>query len=288
MILLVDPKSTVQLELTPEKDSVQPAPRSNVVFEENREHASFVKPMPVRTDKENLISPENVNEIQVPINTEKEGSLLAKEVSSDSNSALDTPPSNQNSAERLHDNSQPVPLLCSTISESKSIKPVMSENSLVTSEADGKSFKSVVGFDDKPCEPFSQFDSPVPSRTLTGGFKRGILRSNPRGCRGLCTCLNCASFRLNADRAFEFSRNQMKDTEELVLGLVDELSYLRSVLEKSADLGHDHHITNVSWFPSTSLLFILNTDLSLLWSIDVASLLRFRNLNPNLLYFSLM
>lgn len=60
----------------------------------------------------------------------------------------------------------------------------------------------------------------------------GILKRNPRGCRGLCPCLNCASFRLNAERAFEFSRNQMKDAEELALDLMKEMSHLQSLLQK--------------------------------------------------------
>jgi len=45
-----------------------------------------------------------------------------------------------------------------------------------------------------------QLDAPAISS------RKGILRKNPRGCRGLCTCLNCVSFRLHAERAFKFSR----------------------------------------------------------------------------------
>jgi len=67
------------------------------------------------------------------------------------------------------------------------------------------------------------------------GFRKGILKRNPRGCRGLCTCLNCASFRLNAERAFEFSKNQLLDAEEVAHGLMKELSHLRNLLEKPAD-----------------------------------------------------
>uniref|UniRef100_A0A7N0ZW77 Uncharacterized protein n=2 Tax=Kalanchoe fedtschenkoi TaxID=63787 RepID=A0A7N0ZW77_KALFE len=64
---------------------------------------------------------------------------------------------------------------------------------------------------------------------------RGILKRNPRGCRGLCTCIKCASFRLHAEKAFEFSRNQLLDSEEIALELIDELSLLRKLLEKSTD-----------------------------------------------------
>ncbi|TKY59935.1 hypothetical protein E2542_SST17030 [Spatholobus suberectus] len=67
------------------------------------------------------------------------------------------------------------------------------------------------------------------------GFRKGILKRNPRGCRGLCTCLNCVSFRLHAERAYEFSRNQLLDAEEVAHDLMKELSHLRNMLERSAD-----------------------------------------------------
>ncbi|KAG8369585.1 hypothetical protein BUALT_Bualt14G0029000 [Buddleja alternifolia] len=69
--------------------------------------------------------------------------------------------------------------------------------------------------------------------THSNGSIKGILKRNPRGCRGLCNCLNCASFRLHADRAFEFSQNQMNDAEEIASELMKELANLRRVLEKS-------------------------------------------------------
>lgn len=63
---------------------------------------------------------------------------------------------------------------------------------------------------------------------------KGILKRSIRGCRGICSCLNCSSFRLNAERAFEFSRNQLQDTEVMVLDLVGEISHLKDMLEKYA------------------------------------------------------
>ncbi|XP_038906907.1 uncharacterized protein LOC120092777 [Benincasa hispida] len=66
-------------------------------------------------------------------------------------------------------------------------------------------------------------------------LRKGILKRNPRGCRGICNCLNCSSFRLHAERAFEFSRNQLQDAEEVVTDLMKELSFLRGVLEKYSD-----------------------------------------------------
>lgn len=67
----------------------------------------------------------------------------------------------------------------------------------------------------------------------TNRLGKGILKKNPLGCRGLCNCLNCASFRLHADRAFEFSRNQMHNAEEIASELMEELANLRILLEKS-------------------------------------------------------
>ncbi|CAI9762815.1 unnamed protein product [Fraxinus pennsylvanica] len=63
---------------------------------------------------------------------------------------------------------------------------------------------------------------------------KGILKKNPKGCRGPCNCLNCASFRLHAERAFEFSRNQMLGAEEVAWNLMKELANVRHILEKSA------------------------------------------------------
>ncbi|ESQ37278.1 hypothetical protein EUTSA_v10002448mg [Eutrema salsugineum] len=68
---------------------------------------------------------------------------------------------------------------------------------------------------------------------------KGILKRSIRGCRGICSCLNCSSFRLNAERAFEFSRNQLQDTEVMVLDLIEEISRLRDVLEKYDSPDHN-------------------------------------------------
>ncbi|CAH2052892.1 unnamed protein product [Thlaspi arvense] len=68
---------------------------------------------------------------------------------------------------------------------------------------------------------------------------KGILKRSIRGCRGICSCLNCSSFRLNAERAFEFSRNQLQDTEVMVLDLVGEISRLRDMLETYGSADHN-------------------------------------------------
>jgi hypothetical protein len=64
--------------------------------------------------------------------------------------------------------------------------------------------------------------------------KKGILKRSTRGCKGICMCLDCCSFRLHADRAFEFSRKQMKEADDIIGNLLKEVSSLRSLLEKPA------------------------------------------------------
>lgn len=86
----------------------------------------------------------------------------------------------------------------------------------------------------------SQVEVSDPSGIPPLGPKRSILKRNPRGCRGSCECLNCASFRLHAERAFEFSKNQMQDAEEVAYDLINELSHLRTLLEKSTSGSDDH------------------------------------------------
>ncbi|XP_022871744.1 uncharacterized protein LOC111390847 [Olea europaea var. sylvestris] len=66
------------------------------------------------------------------------------------------------------------------------------------------------------------------------GLFKGVLKKNPKGCGGPCNCLNCASFRLHAERAFEFLRNQMHDAGEVAWSLLKELANVRHILEKSA------------------------------------------------------
>ncbi|XVE84646.1 hypothetical protein DITRI_Ditri17bG0029500 [Diplodiscus trichospermus] len=85
---------------------------------------------------------------------------------------------------------------------------------------------------EKQIEADSLMETSVSPGIPVAGLKKGILKRNPRGCRGICTCLNCSLFRLHAERSFEFSRNQMQDAEEVALDLIKELSCLRNMLEK--------------------------------------------------------
>uniref|UniRef100_A0A1D1ZGA1 Pyrroline-5-carboxylate reductase n=1 Tax=Anthurium amnicola TaxID=1678845 RepID=A0A1D1ZGA1_9ARAE len=63
-------------------------------------------------------------------------------------------------------------------------------------------------------------------------YMKGILKRHGGGCMGICTCLDCSSFRLHAERAFEFSRKQMQEAEDVAMGLINELSCLRMLVEK--------------------------------------------------------
>ncbi|WCJ27540.1 hypothetical protein M5689_009274 [Euphorbia peplus] len=87
---------------------------------------------------------------------------------------------------------------------------------------------------------------PLEIQIPVNGSKKGILKRNPRGCRGPCTCLNCSSFRLNAERAFEFSKNQMLDAEEVALELIKELSHLRNMLGTAASGCTDNLVTHIN------------------------------------------
>ncbi|KAG2587573.1 uncharacterized protein LOC120676469 isoform X2 [Panicum virgatum] len=64
--------------------------------------------------------------------------------------------------------------------------------------------------------------------------KKGILKRHPRGCKGICMCLDCSTFRLHADRAFEFSRKQMQEADDIISNLLKEVANLRSLVEKPA------------------------------------------------------
>lgn len=109
------------------------------------------------------------------------------------------------------------------------ISPVVEQPLTGGSPGTTKSDRLILVQEGKP-PPISVSES---ESSRVGSTIRGILkRRNPRGCRGLCTCLSCSSFRLNAERAFEFSKNQMKDTEEVAFALLKEVSHLSNVLQK--------------------------------------------------------
>ncbi|XP_027343266.1 uncharacterized protein LOC113855836 [Abrus precatorius] len=109
-----------------------------------------------------------------------------------------------------------------------------SSKSSVISEVKGNS-SFLISSNEKPTETRECCQSLSQLRVPAVSFKKGILKRNPRGCRGICACLNCVSFRLHAERAFEFSRNQLLDAEEVARDLMKELSDLRNMLKRSMD-----------------------------------------------------
>lgn len=104
------------------------------------------------------------------------------------------------------------------------------------SHINSKSEESLISVFQSSSKPEAVVSPVVPSF----GLAKGILMRNPRGCRGICNCLNCASFRLNAEKSFEFSRNQLLDAEELAMDLMKEMSNLRCMLERCVN-GADHN-----------------------------------------------
>ncbi|KAF9606451.1 hypothetical protein IFM89_025281 [Coptis chinensis] len=81
----------------------------------------------------------------------------------------------------------------------------------------------------------SEIESVHRSRTLNRFLLWGYSRDVHGDAEEFALVSKCASFRLHAERAFEFSRNQMQDSREVALGLMKELSRVRSLLAKSID-----------------------------------------------------
>ncbi|PON55706.1 hypothetical protein PanWU01x14_186580 [Parasponia andersonii] len=210
----------------------------------------------------NLISPEPSSEIKTCHSQKEESeSLQVNEIVSDGQSELETShdllsltqDSELGTSHDLVSSPQdtggcPVVSLFSSNCESSSKDELeMSNGNHLCVETKGYSQRLAMESSDvvKSVEADSYFYTPsqhgvlVSSEIPAVGLKKGILKKNPRGCRGLCTCLNCASFRLHAERAFEFSRNQMEDAQEVVSELIKELSFLRNVLEKSTEDADD-------------------------------------------------
>ncbi|XP_077210047.1 uncharacterized protein LOC143845552 isoform X2 [Tasmannia lanceolata] len=106
-------------------------------------------------------------------------------------------------------------------------------------EEDCKMLSSRLSSNPKPLEILnshehsSQLEVPLLLEKPILAPTKGILKRHPQGCKGLCTCPSCDSFRLNAEKAYEFSRKQMEEAKEVAMGLMKELSRFRSLVEKS-------------------------------------------------------
>ena len=88
---------------------------------------------------------------------------------------------------------------------------------------------------------------------------KGILRSASPSCKGACRCDECASLRLRAERAAEFSQQQMHDIEGLTVKLLKELNTMRGVLEETLVHGglKSHSPRSVRCLDKV-LVFVLN------------------------------
>ncbi|XP_068318974.1 uncharacterized protein [Pyrus communis] len=185
---------------------------------------------------QNLTSPEHARESQMPIDLQDEPYQSVKD-GAISISELETRP------EIMSSEQETVTLLCPSTCEATSIKDgaiSVSDSLSYKPEEEGTSSRTALSNGGKPLQAnslsqnSSEIAATVSSVVHEVGPRKGILKRNPRGCRGLCSCLNCASFRLHAERAFEFSRNQMLDAEEVAFDLMKELSNLRKILELTA------------------------------------------------------
>lgn len=188
---------------------------------------------------DNLTSPEHMAASQMSFDVQKEQHV--QQAASGNQSKLETSP---DIVSLGHEN-DPITLFCPSTCEATLIKDgaiSVTNSSSDCPDEDHIGSRIALSSGGKPlpvqadslCQNSSQIDATVSSGIHADGLRKQILKRNPRGCRGLCTCLNCTSFRLHAERAFEFSRNQMQDAEEVALDLMKELSSLRKMLEMSA------------------------------------------------------
>ncbi|XP_072958834.1 uncharacterized protein [Typha angustifolia] len=92
---------------------------------------------------------------------------------------------------------------------------------------------ATLDIDKKPPISTSELGDIHSLETHASSPPKGILKRYTRGCKGICMCLDCVSFRIHADRAYEFSRKQMEEADETITGLLKELVNLRNLVEKS-------------------------------------------------------
>ncbi|CAH1452922.1 unnamed protein product [Lactuca virosa] len=116
----------------------------------------------------------------------------------------------------------------SPIKDLKLVEVTTSNLEIVPSVDTNDNQKAVNGSTHESLLQIAPLNSPLINRD-----RNGILKRTPRGCRGICNCLNCTSFRLHAERSFEFSRNQMHDAEEVALELINDMNSLRNILERT-------------------------------------------------------
>ncbi|KAJ6815706.1 uncharacterized protein M6B38_132555 [Iris pallida] len=91
---------------------------------------------------------------------------------------------------------------------------------------------SPLKMDKKPIQGAYQLESCGHGGIRPLAPRKSILKKQTRRCKGICICLDCSLFRVHAERAFEFSRKQMLEADEVAEGLMKELACLRNLVER--------------------------------------------------------
>ncbi|CAL9114919.1 unnamed protein product [Musa acuminata var. zebrina] len=144
----------------------------------------------------------------------------------------------------LHDPILESKLLCNPSISSPAVRESLSEEELAGNVLAQPFLPSKAEFSCNMIGPLSNVrGKSLPRTSLLGSIhslerhalapRKGILKKHTRSCKGICMCLDCVTFRIHANYAFDFSRKQMKDADEIILGLVKELAGLRNLVEKS-------------------------------------------------------
>ncbi|XWS09233.1 hypothetical protein CRYUN_Cryun40dG0068100 [Craigia yunnanensis] len=174
-------------------------------------------------------SPKRVADSPMTMDSQQEQGSLVKHAALDTKQKLETSPKNMVESSAMSS----ISLINSGLLPREEGAKLVAYQLPLETEEDCKKSTEKCANREKQAEADSFLKASNPPVIPSAGLKKGILKRNPRGCRGSCTCLNCSSFRLHAERSFEFSRNQMQDAEEVALDLIKELSYLRNMLDKS-------------------------------------------------------
>ncbi|XP_039067650.1 uncharacterized protein LOC120213632 [Hibiscus syriacus] len=179
-------------------------------------------------------SPNQVPESPMIIDSRQEPPLLVKPSASDTNRKEESRPKDVVESPVMSSSS----LIDSGLLPREDAKLTVCQLPLETEEDCIKSTEKCVNHE-RQIEADNLVEASITPAMQSASLQKRILKRNPRGCRGICTCLNCSSFRLHAERSFEFSRNQMQDAEEVALDLIKQISCLRNKLEKSAMVAKD-------------------------------------------------
>ncbi|KAK8577782.1 hypothetical protein V6N13_028047 [Hibiscus sabdariffa] len=182
--------------------------------------------------------PKQVAESPMIMDSQQEPTLLVKPSASGTSQKVESRPKDVVESPAMPSSS----LINSGLLPREEAKLASCQSPLETEEDCIKSTEKCANHERK-IEADSLVEASTPPAMPSASLQKGILKRNPRGCRGICTCLICSSFQLHAEKTFEFSRNQMQDAEEMALDLIKEISCLRNMLEKSAFVSKDR--TNI-------------------------------------------